>query len=105
MCLCVGTGEVITCGDNAAGQLGYPKTASTPDHMTYSDRAPQIVLALQDLEVTKVTCGDLYCIANCKGKNGSGTSIGVVETFKEKTLLEPASEPLIVSVPYRDCLL
>ena len=68
ICVYADTGEVITCGDNAAGQLGYPKTAPTPDHMTYTDRAPQIVLALQDLEVTKVTCGDLYCIANCKGK-------------------------------------
>ncbi len=73
----------MTCGDNTAGQLGYPKTTPTPNKMTYSDRAPQTVLALQDLEVMKVTCGDLYSIACCKGK---GICVFVcIHTFKKST--------------------
>ena len=60
-------GEVLTCGDNSAGQLGYHKNKQSLDHVTASDRAPQIVLALQDLEVIKVVCGDFYCTACCKG--------------------------------------
>ena len=75
------SGDVLTCGDNAAGQLGYPKTAPPPGRMTYFDRAPQTVLALQDLEVIKVTCGDLYCIASCKGESCDSYMIAMLGAF------------------------
>lgn len=62
----------MTCGDNRYGQLGYrkttPPTATDPAHpLPQAERLPQVVTSLQDMEVTRLECGDFFCVACCKG--------------------------------------
>ena len=61
------SGEVITCGDNNCGQLGYRKAPPTSDNPFLLERKPQVVTALQHQEITKLACGDFFCIACSKG--------------------------------------
>ena len=65
----IASGEILTSGENTYGQLGYRRdlTPSTADHTPLQDRLPQAVMALRDMEVTKIACGDFFCIASCKG--------------------------------------
>ena len=64
---------MLTSGDNSYGQLGYRRdelTMPPSDHPPppNSNRLPQVVPALRDMEVAKISCGDFFCIASCKGE-------------------------------------
>lgn len=61
------SGQVLTCGDNSYGQLGYRK--ATPPGDISASRSPQTVVALNDVEVVKLACGDVFTIACCKGEH------------------------------------
>ncbi len=63
------SGEVLTCGDNTYGQLGYRNEAPSlsPDSH-HPEILPEVVTALEGLEVTKIACGDFFSIAACKGE-------------------------------------
>lgn len=62
------SGEVLTCGDNRYGQLGYHKATPPPTtNSTQTERLPQVVASLQGKAVTRLECGDFFCIASCKG--------------------------------------
>ena len=60
-----GTGECITCGDNRHGQLGYRRERECVEQGR--ERQPAVVPGLAGKEVERVTCGDLFIIACCKG--------------------------------------